>query len=120
MRYGNIVRQSAWVAWAGWLVAVPVANAQPRDAMARGELLYNTHCVACHTAQIHWRGKVLVADWDSLRAQVRRWQDTAALNWSEDEITSVALYLNRLHYGYPVDLYGRAPDPAIHQGTAKR
>lgn len=63
-------------------------------AQGRGELLYNTHCVACHSTQMHWRDKRLVTDWDSLKTQVRRWQATAQLNWSEADIDDVARYLN--------------------------
>ena len=73
------------------------AGAQP----ARGELLYSTHCISCHTAQIHWRDRKSATDWSSLQAQVRRWQDNIGLAWSNDDIAQVARYLNALHYRYP-------------------
>lgn len=28
----------------------------------RGELLYATHCIACHSDKVHWRDKKLVTD----------------------------------------------------------
>lgn len=30
---------------------------QPLPTASRGELLYSTHCIACHSTQIHWREK---------------------------------------------------------------
>ncbi len=77
------------------------ADAQQMSGPARGELLYSTHCIACHSDKIHWRDKKLARDFKSLRAEVRRWQKTAALGWSDDDVSAVALYLNALHYHYP-------------------
>lgn len=67
----------------------------------RGELLYTTHCIACHTAKMHWRDKRQATDWESLKAQVRRWQATAGLRWSEGDIAEVARHLNDTIYHYP-------------------
>jgi hypothetical protein len=50
---------------------------------------------------MHWRDKRLATDWDTLKAQVRRWQATARLGWSEAEIVDVARYLNDTIYRYP-------------------
>jgi mono/diheme cytochrome c family protein len=77
------------------LAAVPVP-AQP----TRGELLYSTHCIACHTEQVHWRERRLAKDWASLKQQVRRWADNASLGWSEEDIVEVARYLNAAHYRF--------------------
>lgn len=77
------------------------AYAQQKPGVSRGELLYATHCHACHTAEIHWRKQKLATDWNKLVAQVRRWQDNSGLGWSEEEITDVARYLNAAHYGFP-------------------
>ncbi|MFA6970600.1 MAG: cytochrome c [Gallionella sp.] len=84
-----------------WLVNPAAASAQPDINVTHGELLYSTHCIACHSAEIHWRDKRLATDWISLKAQVRRWQKTAGLGWRENEITLVAHYLNTIHYHYP-------------------
>lgn len=80
-----------------WIPAV--TNAQ--DEATRGELLYTTHCIACHNTSIHWRDKKIAGDWNSLNAQVRRWQEIAGLGWNNDDIAEVARYLNALHYHYP-------------------
>jgi mono/diheme cytochrome c family protein len=74
---------------------------QPRAQAARGELLYSTHCIACHTTQMHWRAKKLVVDWTSLEAEVRRWAGNARLGWSDEEIVDVARYLNTTIYRFP-------------------
>ncbi len=78
-----------------------LAHAQPKHGESRGELLYETHCNACHTSKIHWREQKLATDWNSLKVQVRRWQASMGLDWSEEEITDVTHYLNAVHYGFP-------------------
>lgn len=77
------------------VLACNVAGAQ-----ARGYMLYNQHCVECHTAQVHWRDGRLATDWKSLNAQVRRWQSVAHLNWSEEDIQNVTRYLNTRYYDF--------------------
>lgn len=72
----------------------------PAAAQSRGELLYATHCIACHTTQVHWRDRRLAKDWDSLQAQVARWQAAGALAWSADDIAAVTQYLNESYYGF--------------------
>lgn len=76
------------------------AQAQLNDGDVRGELLYSTHCNACHTSKVHWRDKRLATDRRSLKAQVRRWQANADLGWSEEEITDVTRYLNTAYYHF--------------------
>jgi mono/diheme cytochrome c family protein len=75
--------------------------AQTLPPETRGDLLYGTYCVACHTTQIHWRNDRKAFDWDSLMFQVRRWQGNTGLAWSEADITEVARYLNETYYSYP-------------------
>jgi len=70
-------------------------------APARGELLYQTHCVACHDRQVHWRDRKLVGDWTGLAAEVRRWQANLGLAWSDDTIEEVTRYLNDTIYRFP-------------------
>jgi mono/diheme cytochrome c family protein len=85
--------------------------APPAQAESRGELLYSTHCLACHTSQMHWRDKKQATDWKSLKAQVRQWQATAMLGWSEDDIVGVTRYLNESFYGFSQTQAG-TPTPA--------
>jgi mono/diheme cytochrome c family protein len=75
----------------------PAANPAP----TRGQLLYDTHCIACHNAQIHWRDQRLASDWASLREQVRQWQARARLAWPEADIVEVTRHLNDTIYRLP-------------------
>ena len=64
-------------------MASVAAAAQSTPAPSRGQLLYTTHCVACHNSQMHWRDKRQAADWPGLKVQVRQWQASIGLQWSE-------------------------------------
>jgi hypothetical protein len=77
------------------------ADAPPAPDASRGELLYSTHCVFCHTTEVHWREKKVAADRAGVQAQVVRWQDNLGLKWSNDDIAEVARYLNAAFYHYP-------------------
>jgi hypothetical protein len=57
---------------------------------------------------MHWRDKRAVRDWDSLVGQVRLWQGTQLLQWSEADILEVARHLNDSIY--------RLPPPGVRQG----
>jgi len=81
------------------VLIVPCARAQPTPE--RGQLLYETHCIACHTSQVHWRDRRLATDWGTLRAQVRRFEGVAGLGWSDADIDAVARYLNDSIYHFP-------------------
>ena len=82
------------------LLVAASASAQT-TAPTRGRLLYETHCIACHTTQMHWRDNKRVTDWASLLVQVRQWQGTAQLNWSDADIDAVARHLNHTIYRLP-------------------
>lgn len=105
-----------------WMVALVLAGlvnsaeAQPQRNASRAELLYTTHCIACHDADIHWRDKKLAKGWGSLKSEVARWQAVAGLGWGEDDITAVARYLNGLYYHYPERV--RKTRPAEHAAHA--
>ena len=91
-----------------WLLLLVLAagshavSAQGTAVPTRGQLLYNTHCVACHDTQMHWRKSRKANNWKNLVAQVRHWQSTEKLQWTEDDITQVARYLNETIYHYPL------------------
>ncbi len=80
------------------LALPPVIAGGEERTLERGELLYETHCIACHDREVHWRDGRLVSDWRSLRAEVRRWQAMASLGWTDDEIDEVARFLQLHHY----------------------
>ena len=105
------------------LLAAPAAMAQ-----SRGELLYRTHCIACHTTEVHWRANRSASDWTSLKAQVRRWEGEASLAWSDSDILDVSRYLNDSIYHFeqaadPVSSSGRSgngPVPTLTQAAPRR
>lgn len=76
------------------------AAAPTAVARSMGELLYTTHCVACHTTEMHWRDNRSVSNWPSLKFQVRRWQDAASLGWSDGDVLAVSRYLNESIYHF--------------------
>lgn len=81
--------------------AAAIAQAQAARSPTRGELLYATHCISCHSTQMHWRDGRRATDWPTLKEQVRRWQGVAALEWSESDVAEVARYLNDTIYRFP-------------------
>ncbi len=85
---------------AALVLAATLAHGAPDGGASRGELLYATHCIACHTTQVHWRDKKLATDWNGLKLQVRRWQGVSALGWSEEDVMEVTRYLNDGYYGF--------------------
>src|SRR5690606_1071073 len=95
------------------LLLAAAAGATAAEPADRGQLLYTTHCIECHTAQMHWRAGRLARDWDGLRAQVTRWQATGALNWTPADIDAVTRYLNETIYRFP-----RAQASATPAGAA--
>jgi hypothetical protein len=99
----------------GSLAAAAQVSAQvPERPSTRGRLLYETHCIACHNSQMHWRDQRLAKDWPGLVVQVRGWQARADLFWSEDDIVEVARHLNDTIYRFerPLAAIGRPPVPA--------
>ena len=84
----------------GVVLAGLFAPAGAASAQSRGELLYNTHCIACHSTQMHWRDKRVATDWSSLKEQVRLWQDRNRLSWTEDDIVEVTRHLNQSIYRF--------------------
>lgn len=82
------------------LAVLAPAHAQTPPS-SRGQLLYDNHCVECHTTQMHWRQQRLARDWESLKGQVRRFQGLAGLAWSDEDIEAVARHLNDTIYRFP-------------------
>lgn len=74
-----------------------IAAAEPE----RGQLLYATYCDGCHTEQVHWRAQKQVRDWESLVAEVRRWQRNMQPEWTADDVAAVARHLNGRYYRFP-------------------
>lgn len=95
-------------------------NAQQLPNQLRGELLYTTHCNACHTTEVHWREQKLVTDWVSLKHQIQRWQANIDLNWSDEDIIDVAYFLNNHYYQFSITepksvSQSKASRPIVHK-----
>jgi mono/diheme cytochrome c family protein len=100
-----------------WLALTAVVA--PAAAQTRGELLYATHCVACHNEQMHWRDKKQAVDWASLKAQVELWQATGMLSWNQDDVLQVTRHLNDTYYRFDAPpASGAGPTASRWQGLA--
>lgn len=69
---------------------------------ARGRLVYETRCVACHDRSVHARATRTASSCEQVRAQVVRWAQQSGGGWSEEEIDDVVLWLNERYYRFPV------------------
>jgi mono/diheme cytochrome c family protein len=109
-----------WLAGAALLGGLALAT--PAWAQSRGELLYQTHCIACHTTKQHWRDNRVATDWASLLALVRHWQADAMLGWSDDDILAVTRHLNASYYRFtaPSGPIGslQPPPPSVRRPAA--
>ncbi len=95
---------------------VALLSAFAAQAQSRGELLYSTHCIGCHTTKMHWRDGRSATDRAGVVVQVRKWQDANSLSWSEQDIAAVARYLNDSFYHFEP----AAPAPAASTATSRR
>lgn len=82
-------------------------QAQTAAPATRGQLLYENHCVECHTARMHWRDQRQARDWLTLKAHVWRWQSAARLEWGPQDVEEVARYLNDTIYRFPLPATAR-------------
>jgi mono/diheme cytochrome c family protein len=66
----------------------------------RGRMLYENHCVTCHTPNIHSRAKRLPLTRDELVGIVDHFRRIQNLGWTPAEIDDVVEYLNRTRYRF--------------------
>lgn len=69
-------------------------------AAARGQLLYENHCMSCHDSMIRIRTRQQVGSLSGLRKQVSRWARHLQLRWSSEDLNDVVAYLNRQYYQF--------------------
>jgi cytochrome c553 len=72
-----------------------------------GQTLHNAHCIACHDSltkgkpeRIYTRPDRQVKSYPALVKQVHRCQMSLGLNWSEDALKDVAVFLNDRYYKF--------------------
>jgi mono/diheme cytochrome c family protein len=73
--------------------------AQAQDA-ARGQELYQTHCLSCHYERIHKRdpSRSLVRTLPQLRLEVVRRAEQTGQRFTLEDVDDIAEYLNATHY----------------------
>ena len=64
----------------------------------RGEALYENHCKECHEALAHTRHGSRINSMGDIRSWVASWSVHSKLDWSSQEISDVADYLNNKFY----------------------
>ena len=86
------------------MVAV-IALCANRDATAadavRGRALYEERCGGCHAESVHGRSKRVAREFEAVRGWVKRWNDSLALRWNDQDIEDVTVWLNATYYRYP-------------------
>lgn len=72
------------------------------DEVDRGQLLYENHCLACHTADIHLRSDRKVNSLVELNKRVIIWQHHLKLGWELNDVRQVTNFLNQKFYNFPI------------------
>ena len=66
----------------------------------RGMELYENHCTACHTSQVHIREKHKAKSLAEVESWIRHWMAELKLPWTDEEVKEVLTYLNQRYYQY--------------------
>ena len=75
-------------------------NAVSAD-LERGRALHDTHCRMCHDSVAYKRDKKIADTYETVRAQVVRWETNSSLRWSEEDIDNVTAYVTKTYYKIP-------------------
>lgn len=81
--------------------------AAPNITPARGQMLYDNHCIACHESTAHIRRDRRANSLKALEGWVIRWSNQQQLNWSAEDISDVVDYLNNHYYKFPPPAGGK-------------
>lgn len=89
--------------WVTGVLAIVLVSPLPAAAAdpARGKLLYENHCLQCHSEGISLRDKKLAGSYPEIRAEVVRWYRNIRLAWQPADVEDVTRYLNERFYRYP-------------------
>lgn len=66
----------------------------------RGQLLYETHCTACHETSVHSRNPRKADSIGKVNYWVTRWSEELKLGWSRSDIGEVTSYVNSKYYNF--------------------
>jgi cytochrome c5 len=64
----------------------------------RGRLLYENHCMVCHTSVVHVREDRKATTREEIRGWVERWQKELGLPWMSVDVDDVVEFLNNRYY----------------------
>jgi len=92
MQAASLFAGCLWLAAHSWGAELP--------NLERGRMLYDNHCIACHTSKVHRRIPPLPIDVKELRQIVAAWAKGEQLNWSDEDVTDVVEYLDRTYYRF--------------------
>ncbi len=95
----SVRRSLAALAALATTVAATPAAAQIPDA-TRGRALYENHCIACHTAEVHSRPNRIALTREEVRELVEHWRRQQNLTWSDQDTADVVEFLGRSRYHY--------------------
>ncbi len=79
------------------LLALPTLTSADEEGTAE---LYQFNCTSCHGAEVYTRTDRKVNSLDALERQVRRCELALGLKWFDEEIASMANYLNTHYYKF--------------------
>lgn len=85
-----------------YMIAILVCGlgfASGANAQSQAKTMHDTYCIMCHGTELYTRESRIANDYETLRAQVNRWQGNAALNWSNTEINIMTDWLAERYYG---------------------
>lgn len=88
------------------LFQTPIVSAAAADLTTpamkfeRGRVLYERHCIECHTPGIHRRPDRLPMTVDELRGLVDTFRRVQSLGWTPEEVDDVVEYLNVTRYRF--------------------
>ena len=66
----------------------------------RGQLLYETHCGACHDSSVHSRNPRKADSIGKIKYWVTRWSKELKLEWSSSDINEVTNHVNSKYYHF--------------------
>jgi mono/diheme cytochrome c family protein len=78
----------------------PAAVAAEVPSVERGRLLYENHCIVCHTPNVHRRPQRLAMSEGELRELVTHWARQENLRWSAEDVEDVVQFLRVTRYNY--------------------
>ena len=69
-----------------------------QETVQRGQELYATQCLSCHTERLHQREKSKIRTLADLRAEVTRWSRETKQRFSAEDIEDAVRDLDLSHY----------------------